>query len=402
MCRIIMGLFFCLIFICSQISATLTTTHPTVGVIEPHGIEHSIGVIEPHGIEHVKIHNKTEIPNEKPKNEDIQHRPEVKEADFEFNVDPSTEDSHKSTAEEISKLNIKCQHLYRLLFPNKAQPFQNKPSYDQYVDDNRPIYVTTPKPQVRPTYPSTMRPSSFYITVPTVNTRGPVQSTSPIKYIRLEPVILQKTILSNGRTVYYWHKSLPTAVEFSSRSIPGENLPNEETQQANYPSGYNNPFYGYYYNPHLYGSPNNGYYYPGAQNLPLDRRPVESTTEPSTTTSTTEESSYSYGLSNFIPFYGGSSAESTTTTTTEAPTTTPTQPNKASPEDLLYAQQLKFMVPVPYEERPVWNYNPYYYYQRGTQNPYRVPFSPSYQIVRAVTVPKSEEKINERIDDVST
>uniref|UniRef100_A0A6P7GP42 Uncharacterized protein LOC114341197 n=1 Tax=Diabrotica virgifera virgifera TaxID=50390 RepID=A0A6P7GP42_DIAVI len=392
MCRIIMGrlLPFLIFIIYSQATATPTTIHPTVGVIEPHAIEH------------VKIHNKTEISNEKPKNDEIQHRPEVKEADeFEFNVHPSIEVGHKSTAEEISKLNIKCQHLYRLLYPNKAQSFQNKPSYD-HVDDYRPIYVSTPKPQVRPTYPSTMRPSSFYITVPTVNTRGPAPSTSPIKYIRLEPVILQKTILSNGRTVYYWHKSLPTAVEFSSRSIPGENIPNEETQQANtYPSGYN-PFYGYYYNPHLYASPNNGYYYPGAQNLPIDRRPVETTTEPVTTTSTTEESSYSYGLSNFIPFYGGSSAESTTTTTTEAPTTAPTQPNKASPEDLLYAQQLKFMVPVPYEERPVWNYNPYYYYQRGTQNPYRVPFSPSYQIVRAVTVPKSEEKINERIDDVST
>ncbi|XP_074038589.1 uncharacterized protein [Leptinotarsa decemlineata] len=333
--------------------------------------------------------------------------------------EPVTKNDPQNVEEknEVEKLAFemfkrKCEHLQDILRQNKTKPNANRPTSNQH--QSRPFYIT-PKPLYKPIYPTTSKPNGFYITAQPSTTRKPivhVQTPPPIKYIRLEPVILQKTILSDGRTVYYWHRSLPTAVEypskFSEEAQHTENIKNEFVPTYGYvPQNINIPP-----PPSVPIMTSNSYYYPTVNQSRntggADKNTVEVTTE-STTTTTTEESS-GYGFGSFLPFYSMNKAEPAPSTTTQPTTTSPPPPstNKVIKDDLVYAQQLKFIVPVPYdgtqERLPVqapWSFDPYAYYPKSLQPrtvDVRVPYSPTFHMIRAVAVPKLNTNENERID----
>ncbi|KAG5882922.1 hypothetical protein JTB14_023384 [Gonioctena quinquepunctata] len=368
-------------------------------------------------------------------------------------------------------LKQKCKHFQSLLKTNNTNGnFPKPPNYRNPDVQLRPVYVT-PRPTSKPSSSSTSSPNGFYISNPSTSspngfyitaqpTSGKpsvnIQTSPPIKYIRLEPVILQKTILSDGRTVYYWHRSLPTAVEYPANQPPASQFSEGgEQHQLNYPSqavyGYapqnqyvypSNPHiptaveypakqpsatqfsengdypsqavYGYPQNqyvlpsnPHILSS--NSYYYPviGQDSKIEVEKESEHTTE--IATSSTTEESYGYGFSNFIPFYSSSKGDSTTTTAEPTTSTAPPKPptDKVLRDNLMYAQQLKFIVPVPYDgskgmsqagQQP-WGFDQWAYYpkelQPNTVN-VRVPYSPTFHMIRAVTVPKIDDNVHDR------
>lgn len=207
----------------------------------------------------------------------------------------------------IEQLKLKCQQLSKLL----SQTTPAIPPNHKYPDiQERPIYYPT-RPTFRPIrYPQTSKPQGFYVTAQTTTTKRPPtsisgQTTAPIKYIRLEPVILQKTILGDGRIVYLWHKSLPTTVEYPSN--PTNYYPyqqSEDQKKLNYNDqnklGYSSR-YGYYYDPNhqLYANNN----YQKTNEITTTNGNVQHITTESTTTTTEDSNSYGYGFSNFIPFY---------------------------------------------------------------------------------------------------
>lgn len=208
----------------------------------------------------------------------------------------------------LEQLKIKCQQLSRLFGTNNktSQSIPSRPQNHKYPDiQSRPVYYPT-RPTFRPIrYPSTSKPQGFYITSQPSTTRRPPsntddQSTAPIKYIRLEPVILQKTILGDGRTVYLWHKSLPTAVEYPANYSPYvQNYGQSGYEYKNQNNLGYSPQHGYYYdqNLNLY---TNSYLKPG-QVVHTNEISQQVTTE--STTTTEDSNSYGYGFSNFIPFY---------------------------------------------------------------------------------------------------
>nr|CAH7752094.1 unnamed protein product [Callosobruchus chinensis] len=358
---------------------------------------------------------------------------------LESKQEPQSKELESMTLEELKS---KCQQLYKLLSAaNKTQLQQPLVNNNRLVNHKlpetsaRPVYVQM-KPSYKSKYPTTTKPNGFYVTQPHVSTtKKPVSSspsTPPIKYIRLEPVILQKTILSDGRTVYYWHRSLPTAVEYSNTQNSNYYQPpqqqiqqiqqiqqlqqQQQQQQQQYQQAYPVPQYasrypeypsaGSYYvaSPESIGSYTSRY--PGQRLVESQDRTQSTSTEPSTTT-TTEYSGY--GLSNFLPFYSLSRYDSTSSTTTEPTTTTSTTTIKpvtdklASAEDLMYAQQLKFIIPVPYDSgtnavRKPWDFDQYAYYpkelQPSTVN-VEVPYSPTFHMIRAIALPKVEDKSDE-------
>lgn len=216
----------------------------------------------------------------------------------------------------FEQLKVKCQQLARLFGINNISSLvtTGRPPNHKYPDfHSRPVYYPT-RATFRPIkYPQTPKPNGFYITTQSListTTKKPQiavndQGTTPIKYIRLEPVILQKTILGDGRVVYLWHKSLPTAVEY-----PNGYSPNQQGEKQNgfnvnnhyYPNnlGYS-PQYGYYYGTNQYPYRNN---YQNSAQLQVTNGNIQTTTTELTTTTTTEEpKSYGYGFGNFLPFY---------------------------------------------------------------------------------------------------
>ncbi|CAG9864544.1 unnamed protein product [Phyllotreta striolata] len=241
------------------------------------------------GEEHANINDK----RDETRNEDV-HKTEGKTIEDDLEYPPIVRNANDRL--DVDRLRQKCMHLSKLLNLNKRP---EKTGNFETNDDYRPVYVTTQKP--------TQRPSSFYVTIQPESNKLSIPAASAIKYIRLEPVILQKTILNNGRTVYYWHKNLPTSLE--------------------YPDKREDPSYDYY--PPLYHN----------------FKPSETATETTTTTTTEETGGFGYGLSHLIPFYGG--AEPTSTTTGS-----PVKPEEAS-----------YKYSAPYDEyfRQTWPYHPYFY-----------------------------------------
>lgn len=214
----------------------------------------------------------------------------------------------------IEELRIKCQQLSKILNLNKEVEEKlnlgstSRPVNHKYPEKSpRPSYIAT-KPNIKHRYP-TMRPNGFYITAQPVSPKKPISSSPvhspgnpPIKYIRLEPVILQKTILGDGRTVFYWHKSLPTAVEYSNGYPETSQEEYQISSDYHIPNSYGvSAPLGYFVAPSNTYSSNN-YYVPTTQSVATDQLKNEDHTTESTTTSTTVENTYSF--SNLIPFYG--------------------------------------------------------------------------------------------------
>ncbi|XP_044745261.1 uncharacterized protein LOC123307083 [Coccinella septempunctata] len=280
----------------------------------------------------------------------------------------TTELKKNYTEINLEDLRVKCQHLERLFRANNSK-FEN----DSQMN-SKPVETSTPsmfRKKYPLTYPvyfqgrkdnkySTPKIKGFYVTtVPTVATS---QSTTPktskkeqpnVKYIKLEPVILQKTFLTNGKVVYYWHRSLPSAIQYQNSQQESETVPIPSTTQA--------------------------------------------------TTTTTASSIYSFR--NLFPFYSMSNAdsyqtESTTTSTTTASTTTtaptPLQDDTKINQDFEdLATQLRFVLPVPYVDpenasRNPWDFDQFAYYPKHLQPTkinMQVPYVPTFHVIKALAVP---------------
>lgn len=288
----------------------------------------------------------------------------------------------------LDELKIRCQHFAKLFNNNRNDSafIQNKNdrieqiSYTSKLTNHkpfnlqkRPVYI---QPNIIARVPMIQKTNGFYITTqPTTTTTKkpttPVPLQHSIKYIRLEPVILQKTILNDGRTIYYWHRSLPTAVQYSTN----KKLNNEDVRK------------------HTKNS--------------TELNKYDTTTSSTTSTTTTSSSSLSssyYDFRNLFPsFYNAryeippttsTTSSSTTTTTTTTPTTTKVQEQQN--DELLYTHQLRFVVPVPYEnsdkttlKHPL-DFDQFAYYpkvlQPSTIN-VQVPYTPTFQMIKTLTVP---------------
>ncbi|KAL3276022.1 hypothetical protein HHI36_020752 [Cryptolaemus montrouzieri] len=243
----------------------------------------------------------------------------------------------------LEELRAKCKHLENMLRLNESK-FDEKRSESEYVTPPSsryppyPVYFRTKKDKNKATPPS----KAFYITrftpnITTSTTPPPTKDdeSNNVKYIKLEPVILQKTFLTNGKVVYYWHKSLPTAMQYSQQ--------------------------------------------------PEKERNVATTT----VRPTTAASSGIYSFKNFFPFSIGNSDSYEPSSTT----TTTTTPKYSDFEDL--ATQLKFVVPLPYGNpenysRDPWSFDQFAYYPMPMQPNrvnVRVPYVPTFHVIKALAVP---------------
>lgn len=88
----------------------------------------------------------------------------------------------------------------------------------------RPFWFTSTNiPRVTTKYTTTPSTTTTTTTEAHESTEAPAPTTSAkpkikIKYTKFEPVILQKTILTDGRVMYHWHRSLPTtAVDLTGK-----------------------------------------------------------------------------------------------------------------------------------------------------------------------------------------
>lgn len=279
----------------------------------------------------------------------------------------------------LEELRIKCQHFAKFFNTSRLQdtrpPLPQKNDFQigyrpiMFEQKKRPVYVP-PTPPHSPRFPAT-RPG-FYITTQATTTAKPVTTPTPVtsnvKYIRLEPVILQKTILSDGRTVYYWHKSLPSAVAYPAAQTA------MQTQKPSTESS-------------------------------IEEEVVETTEQPHTTTG----SYYNrYDIRNFFAFYRSPSTTTEKSTTTT--TTTTSKPNVGP----LFQNQLRFVVPVPYDSQnggPVkstWGFDEFAYYPKDLQPStvnVQVPYSPSFHVIKALAVPNkyavTQNFKDENLDDVT-
>lgn len=358
--------------------------------------------------------------------------------------EPNYSEEAKKQIEKLSieQLKVKCQHFSKLFQVNKTNELNKSPihsgitpnqnayrsnNHKPYNSQARPVYIQ-PKTTFQPKYFTTQKPNGFYITHGSATQKPKVNTPkTPVKYIRLEPVILQKTILNDGSTVYYWHRSLPTAVEISSDTSQNNQISTSTEQPLPYNNYYDQPTpnipYVYANMPYRYAPWSQNPYTPNTyipayrsvapsteNNLSEEQTSTETTT--SSTTSTTEQTSYGYGFGSFLPFYGYK--HDVTATTTEPPTTTTTTSGptteKLKTSDLIYAQRLKFIIPVPYENlnggsvvsaRNPWDFDQYAYFPRELQPNtvnVEVPYNPTFHIIRAVAVPSSVNKRNDEIN----
>lgn len=296
----------------------------------------------------------------------------------------------------LEELRKKCEHfskIFNITNPNHrlSSDSQVKPTSNNV--QKRPVFIPD---RHRPTTQKPLRTvNGFYITQ--ITTKKPANQAQElphnVKFIKLEPVILQKTILSDGRVIYYWHRSLPSSIQQSSVQQPASTQYSQVKQ----------PTVAQHYQQHNYG--------PAKASLNQVPKPSTQYSNPSgyyNTPSTTTPSSSGLGLSNYFPFYwsSGSNAEPTTestTTSTTVSTTTSTQKSTDDKErDLLYANQLRFVVPVPYEDpenvtKQAWEFDQFAYYPQYLQPNsvnVQVPYVPSFQMIKALTIPNQYVSIN--------
>ncbi|XP_063910616.1 uncharacterized protein LOC135127881 [Zophobas morio] len=210
---------------------------------------------------------------------------------------PPDDKQKKSDPIPFDELKIKCQHLARL------------------------ISTTTPTPR---------NISGFYITSEEPPPTTPKPSPAPVKYIKLEPVILQKTIMSDGRTIYYWHKSIPS--QFA---------------------------------------------------------PATPTTPPPTTTTPAP----GYNFRNFFPsFYSIGGSEPVGATTTEkAPTS---EEMHLYQQQLKFVVPVPFVPAEDPGVKKPWEIDQYAYYPKPLQPEnvnMQVPYVPTFHVIKAVAVPNQYE-----------
>ncbi|XP_066257795.1 uncharacterized protein [Euwallacea similis] len=223
----------------------------------------------------------------------------------------------------------------------------------------RPFWVTSPQyPKVSQAMPLTTTTTNTPITT-TSSVTTTVKPKITIKYTKYEPVILQKTVLTDGRVMYHWHRSLPTT-------------------------------------PLELAAPPPTYEYPLP--MPISQRNFdlsnEHTVNPNSTTSTTTEKS-SWLFMPFSSIFG--SAQEEETTTAETITTSSTvmansdevqnivksvASSHPSAEDFKPAQ-LKLVVPIHYDDLDsnlVVHNNKFTPHQEATSE---------LQVIKAIGVPQT-------------
>ncbi|XP_030750388.1 uncharacterized protein LOC115878145 isoform X2 [Sitophilus oryzae] len=264
-------------------------------------------------------------------------------------------------------------------------------SKDDFSSTKRPYWVSSTHAPVSSTvYVSSTGPPPLFTTsttpTPTVHIEGEpiiaekdgLPATPPIniRYTKFEPVILQKTILSDGRVLYHWHKSLPT----SAISLPAP------IAQIVPP---------YQIAPAIVA--------PGS----VVMQEQSTTTEQATTT--TEKSSWLFVP--FSSFFGGSHHEEETTVESSSstpPTSTSTPdlpsstkntpkpiPNSLNAQDVKL-QQLKFVIPVHYDDidstissqnKPI-DYDRFAYYPKALRPNNPALGQPSLPLIKGLGVPQ--------------
>lgn len=208
--------------------------------------------------------------------------------------------------------------------------------YNEYVDTNKQTVVS-----------STTKDENQNIFVDNF----PHDQT--MKYVKLEPVVLQKTLITDGKTIYYWYKTVP----------------DYKLQSEVHSTSYIKP--------------------------PSDVKIKDSNWQ---------DSKY---ITNTIP---------TTTRTTEAYITkTTTTQNSASHGDKMknsYQHQLRFVIPMPYPKPEViskypWELDPYAYYPKDVQPSYMnlpVRYVPTYHVIRSLNVPNGvavQDVAESKMEEVS-
>ncbi|XP_076263328.1 uncharacterized protein LOC143198159 [Rhynchophorus ferrugineus] len=331
----------------------------------------------------------------------------------------------------VEEFRNKCQHFSRLFglgnkFPDthstastmtssKPETSTDKPSIIEVT--RRPVYIrnkptfiqktnggfyVTATSATRDEISTTKRPHWMSSTVPPAPSAAYISSTGPpitstiqtiktflddannhvdkdilspikVRYTKFEPVILQKTILSDGRILYHWHKSLPT----TAIGIPApiaQIIPPYEVS------------------PELLSTTKN------------TAQEAGNTAETTTTTTTTEKSSWLFVP--FSSFFGGSHEDETTVETT-SPTTPTSSPspqttasnvsvkltaNNPSTDDVKLQHQFKFVIPVHYDDIDAQNKPPEYdsYQQYLPKRPATAVTAqpPSLPIIKSLAVPQ--------------
>lgn len=164
------------------------------------------------------------------------------------------------------------------------------------------------------------------------------------KYPKIAPLTLQNALVSDGRTLYYWYKS-----------VPGYQVYVNVPYSANIPD------------PEPIPPINQGYNYQSNIKYTYITQPPkvpESTTAAPTTTTTEIVPSFEVKYST----------------------------NEASSKDLL-KHQLKFVYPVPYSDTVNYNpkqIDPYAYYPKALQPStvnFRLPYVPTFHLIKALDIP---------------
>lgn len=305
----------------------------------------------------------------------------------------------KKERESIEQLRLKCQHLFKLM--NKNEDGASTIQTTAAIESTTPFATIIPfGPAIKPEFlknkskPTTQNLDNVYIfesTSPqqelTNNDNLAVESTQQnpivikpflnedsnnnynnvqglsysyptngpngqeVKYIKLEPVILQRMLLSNGQNYFYWYRTVPNYMKYAE--------PAQYNQQLNSVQDHNTQLI---------------YDYP----LPVTATPrnVPTTTRGKQTTQTLPQ------------------------TTTTVPTTTTTTQQTVAPDNS-YKHEFKFVVPYSFTGKQSLHasqqFDPYAYYpkylQPNTMN-VQVPYMPTFNMIKTLNIPKIDENLS--------
>lgn len=286
--------------------------------------------------------------------------------------------------ESIEQLRIKCQHLFKVMSknddnsPTTRQPLTTTfataipfgPALKPDFLKNKPKFTTNINDEIETTSASTQQiienlsadstQLNPIVSVP-VNDKQDflypyTANDNSIKYIKLEPVILQRMLMSNGQNYFYWYRTVPNYVKYAE---PHQQL-FQTQEQSKYSIKYVVP----------------------------SSTPAMTTTKPITTTTTTPR---------------------TTTVSTTTPTITSAYAAINNVNANGYKHEFKFVVPYNFNNDKNLYANgqidPYAYYpkyfQPNTMN-VQIPYVPTFQMIKTLSVPNdgndssyqlSEEKI---------
>lgn len=328
--------------------------------------------------------------------------------------DPDTKLKEIKEQESIEELRVKCQHLFKITNrnddgdPNYSSaittstfatvlPFgpPQKPEFLKHKKINNPNHQNIESFEAKPTAPIATTPTPSQqqeIMINNDNMAAESTQTNPVisnydednyyypyptndkavKYIKLEPVILQRLLMSNGQSYFYWYQTVPNnyvkyaephtlSTSSSNQYNTYNNLVQDNTNNNN-----NNKKYNVQY---VVPAPIN------SNNLDLT----------ASTTTTEKSTTKSYHLTE-------------TTGATLMPTTLSNQQQQLINNG--YKHEFKFVIPYSFKQvvYPTANYqqqfDPYAYYpkflQPNTMN-VQVPYQPTFHMIKSLSIPNDEQ-----------